>query len=157
MNTLVLIPLRIVLGLLLLGSLGVQAVIAPLLFRQASDSFPGFSSTFLGYTIALIAFVLCFQIALVAAWRLLTVVGHGIPDSPRPAVRWVDVILAAAAAATLLCGAVAAHMHFVTGTPLLLAVSGAAVGCLGGFLIVLVMRRLLILASADHRELQAVI
>jgi len=65
--------------------------------------------------VAAILFIGCGQVALLVVWRLLSFVDRGVIFTPR-AVRWVDVITACAAVATVLTAGVSIHMlGFVPG------------------------------------------
>ncbi len=63
------------------------------------------------YTAVGILGVACVQVALVALWMLLAMVERESIFSPR-AFRWIDTIIGAALAATLLAFATAAHLTF---------------------------------------------
>jgi hypothetical protein len=106
-----------------------------------------------------ILFIGCGQVALLVVWRLLSLVNGGVIFTRR-ALRWVDVILACAAAATALSAGVLIHMlGYVPGGggPMIYYLAACIAGGLAFVLLMVVMRGLLLSAVADRTELDEVI
>jgi Na+/melibiose symporter-like transporter len=94
---------------------------------------------------------------LLAVWPLLSLVDRGAIFTRR-AVRWVDVIVACAAVATVLSAGVLVHMlRFVPGGggPTSYFVAASVTGALGLALLMLVIRGVLESAMTDRTELGA--
>jgi len=154
MGQLTVIALRIVLGMALAGSVFVQAVMVPLL---ATDLAEDFSSDVAEVRVPLVAITLLgivtIQVAVICVWRLLTMVRRGTVFSAA-AFRYVDVVIGAIAAASLLMfgvGVVLAPGEAVAPESVLL-IGGAAVLIAGVALVVVVMRMLLAQAVALDTE-----
>jgi peptidoglycan/LPS O-acetylase OafA/YrhL len=101
----------------------------------------------------------CGQVALLAVWRLLSMVNGGVIFTRR-ALRWVDVITACAAVATVLSAGLLIHMlSFVPGGggPTIYFLAACVAGGLAFVLFMVVMRGLLESAIADRTELDEVI
>jgi hypothetical protein len=154
MGKLTVLALRIVLAMVLAGSLFVQAVMVPLLATDLQEDFssdvadvraPIIVITVLGFVII--------QVTAVCAWRLLTMVRRGTVFS-RAAFRYVDVIIGAAAAGSLLTLALGVTLAPGEAVPpgMVLLIGGAAVVVAGIALVVLVMRMLLAQAVARDAE-----
>ena len=148
------VALRVIIALSLLGSLIVQIMILPAVWRD-------FDEFDLPPRIAFIAIlalgVVTLQVSAVCIWRLLTLVRRDAVFSPRAFV-YVDLIAASIGFGSLLLFALAG----------LLVPGGAApgvVGLIGGFglvaagivLLVLVMRTLLMQATQLRSELDEVV
>ena len=154
MGKLTVLALRIVLAMVLAGSLFVQAVMVPLLATDLKEDFnpdvadvraPIIVITVLGFVII--------QVTAVCVWRLLTMVRRGTMFS-HAAFRYVDVIIGAAAAASLLTLALGVTLApgEAVAPGIVLLIGGAAVGVAGIALVVLVMRMLLAQAVARDAE-----
>jgi hypothetical protein len=154
MGKLTVLALRIVLAMVLAGSLFVQAVMVPLLATDLKEDFssdvadvraPIIVITVLGFVII--------QVTAVCVWRLLTMVRRGTVFS-RAAFRYVDVIIGAAAAGSLLTLALGVTLAPGEAVPpgMVLLIGGAAVVVAGIALVVLVMRMLLAQAVARDAE-----
>lgn len=113
---------RVGIVVLLLGSVLAQ-VLVPVLASQEAAIYPEVAHLAMPYTIAAIAFIGCGQVALLAVWRLLSLVDAGAILTGR-ATRWIDVIIAATVAATVLSVGVLVHLLFIVG------VGGGFVLCL---------------------------
>lgn len=158
MNRTVVTLLRATLLLLAVCALGVQALI-PFEARTMGTQFPEVSYLEVPYSIAAIAAILCFQVALFAVWRLLSMAASDQVFTD-PACHLVNVVITCAIAATAICGAVWAHLLFVeqNGGPGVFA--GVALCTIGGVaitLVLIVLRALLRTATADRHELIGVI
>ena len=97
--------------------------------------------------------------ALLVVWRLLSLVDGGVIFTGR-AVRWVEVIMACAAVATVLSAGVLVHMlGFVHAAAdrAIYYMAACIAGGLAFMLLMVVMRGLLESAVADRAELDAVI
>jgi Protein of unknown function (DUF2975) len=154
MGRLTVLALRIVLALALAGSLFVQAVMLPLL---ATDLEEDFGSDVAGVAVPVLLIIVLgivtVQVTMVCVWRLLTMVRRGTVFS-HGAFRYVDVVIGAVAAASLLLfalGVVLAPGETVAPGVVLL-VGGAALLVAGVALVVVVLRMLLALAVARDTE-----
>ena len=104
MGNLALFALRIVLAVVLAGSVFVQVVMLPLIaidLDEADD--PALSDldlTFLAVVFLVLVFlcIVMAQVVLVCVWKLLTMVRRGTVFSPG-AFRYVDIVIAAIASA----------------------------------------------------------
>lgn len=158
MNTLVRQLLRVALVVLLLGSVLAQ-VLVPVFASQVGRSIPEVEYLVVPYSVAAILFIGCGQVALLAVWRLVSRVDSGVIFTRR-AVRWVDVITACAALATVLSTGVLIHMlGFVPGGggPMIYYLAVTIAAGLAFALLMVVMRGLLESAIADRTELDEVI
>ena len=144
MSRLAILALRVVIVMMFAGLLAVQIMIIPAIGRDIDDG--GAEVAHLRWPVMVIGFlgVLAVQVALVCIWQLLTMVRRDTVFSTA-AFRYVDVIIGAAVAATLL----AMVLSFVLapgeavapGIVLLVVIGGMATA--GIALLVLVMRVLL--------------
>ena len=115
-----------IVGLLLVPSVLLQLAIPGWASAFAANN-PEVIGLDVPYSAAAIAFIACFQAALLVAWRMvwLSVDGRG---HTRGAVRCADVIVACAAIATLLTVVVAVHVNLNTpGGPALLFICLTAI------------------------------
>ena len=134
---------------------------------------PEFAPARWPYAIAGVLGVLCFEVALIPVWRLLTLVGRRDVFSGR-AVPWTNAIIVCALAEAavvlfvLLYNSFAHHDYYDPAQGMTVDVAmgtfGLSVACLGALLLIaafvllmLVMRSLLTQAIAQRRELEAVI
>lgn len=120
-------------GLIQVAVAGVLLLVTVFALLLLQIAIPGWASAFAAsnpevadlvvpYSAAAIAFVACFQVALLVAWRMvwLWVDGRG---RARGAVRCADVIVTCAAIATVLTIVVAAHVaRHTPGGPALLSI-----------------------------------
>jgi Protein of unknown function (DUF2975) len=155
MGKMAVLALRIVLAMVLAGSLVVETVMMPLLAIDLNEDFnPDMAHLRIPVIIILLLGIVAFQVTAVCVWRLLTMVRRGTVFSAG-AFRYVDVIIGAAAAASLLTfalGVVLAPGEAVAPGVVLL-IGGAGVVVAGIALVVLVMR--VLLAQAVAREAEA--
>jgi hypothetical protein len=150
--------LRVALLVLLLGSVLAQ-VLVPVYASQVATRFPEVAYLVVPYSVAAILFIGCGQVALLVVWRLLSLVDGGVIFTSR-AVRWVDVIMACAAVATVLSAGVLIHMlAFVPGGggPMVYYLAASITAGLAFVLLMVVMRGLLLSAVANRAELDEVI
>jgi hypothetical protein len=158
MHKLATVLLRVVLVVLLLGSVLAQ-VLVPVFASETGTRFPEVAYLVVPYSVAAILFIGCGQVALLAVWRLVSLVDAGTIFTRR-AVRWVDVITACGTLVTVLSAGVLIHMlRFVPGGggPMIYYLAACIVGGLAFALLMLVMRGLLVAAIADRTELDGVI
>ena len=158
MNQLARQLLRVALVVLLLGSVLAQVVV-PAYASEVGTRFPDVAYLVVPYSVAAILFIGCGQVALLVVWRLLSLVDGGVIFTRR-AVRWVDVITACAAVATVLSAGVLIHMlGFVPGGggPMIYYLAACVAGGLAFALLMVVMRGLLVSAIAVRTELDEVI
>ncbi|NWL33938.1 DUF2975 domain-containing protein [Paenarthrobacter nitroguajacolicus] len=152
MGKLTILALRIVIAMVLAGSLFVQVRMVPLL---SNDLFEAGAPD--GPRVALLAIVvlgiLCVQVVSVCVWRLLTMVRRGTVFS-HGAFRFVDIIFGAIAlAAVLVFGIAVILAPGETAPGIVMLICGAALMIGGVALVVLVMRTLL--AQAVARDVEA--
>ncbi|MFW0773376.1 DUF2975 domain-containing protein [Paenarthrobacter nitroguajacolicus] len=152
MGKLTVLALRVVVAIVLAGSLFVQVRMVPMLSTDLIEA--GAPD---GPRIALLAIVvlgiLCVQVVAVCVWRLLTMVRSGTVFSHR-AFRFVDIIFGAIAiAAVLMFGIAVILAPGETAPGIVLLICGAALMIGGVALVVLVMRTLL--AQAVARDVEA--
>ena len=151
MGKLTVLALRIVIALVLAGSLFVQVWMVPLLSIDMEEA-----GAPTGPRIALLAIVVlgivCVQVTAVCVWRLLTMVRKGTVFS-HGAFRYVDVIFGAIAVAALLMFGIAVLLAPGEVAPgVVLLICGASLMIAGVALIVLVLRTLLAQAVARDAE-----
>ena len=149
--------LRVALVVLLLGTVLAQ-VLLPVFASEEGRIFPEVAHLVVPYSVAGILFIACVQVALLVVWRLLSMVNGGVIFTRR-ALRWVDVITACAAVATVMCTGPMIHLLFFVGVggPLILWLAACLAGGLAFVLLMVVMRGLLESAIADRTELDEVI
>lgn len=153
MGKLTILALRIVLAVVLAGTLFVQAVMVPLLASDLSEAGPAAEAVRLPVSVIVVLGLIAVQVVLVCVWCLLTMARRGTVFSTA-AFRYVDVVIAAVSAAALLLfglGAVLAPGEGVAPGVVLL-IGGAGVAVAGVALIVLVLRALLAQAVAIDAE-----
>ena len=93
-----LLALRIVLAMVLAGSLFVQAVMVPLFWHRPRGARPTAASR-IAFVAIMVLGIVTVQVTAVCVWRLLTMVRRGTVFS-HAAFRYVDVIIGAIAAAS---------------------------------------------------------
>lgn len=149
--------LRVALVILLLGCVLAQ-VLVPVFASQEKLTFPEVAYLAAPYSVAAILCIGCGQVALLAVWRLLSLVNKGVIFRSG-ALRWVDVIMACVAVAGLLSAGVLIHLLVFVGVggPLLYYLAACAVVAIAFVLLTIVVRGLLAEVIADRTELDAVI
>lgn len=154
MGRLTVLALRAVIVTLLAGSLGVQAVMLPLLASDLEGLDPEYRHLRTPLIVIVFLGLVTAQTVLVCVWRLVTMARRGTVFS-HAAFRYVHVVIGAFVAAALLVfalGAVLAPGEAVA-PGIVLLLGGAGLGVLGIALIVLVLRMLL--AQAVARDVEA--
>ncbi|WP_182523320.1 DUF2975 domain-containing protein [Nocardioides dongkuii] len=159
MGRLTILALRVVLALALVGSLGVQTVMVPLLAADMEGADPDVLELRTPLVVLLVLGILTTQVVMVCIWQLLTMVRRGTVFS-HGAFRYVDVIIGAVAAAALLLFALAWVLApgEAVAPGIVLLIGGAGGVVTGIALVVLVMRALLAQAvdrDAEAQQLQA--
>jgi Protein of unknown function (DUF2975) len=149
MGTLTVRALRVVLALVLVGTVFVQvAMVVALAIKPDDGSLP-----LTAFRVIAILGMVSAQVALACVWRLVTMVRRGTVFSPA-AFRYVDIVIGAIVAAALLWFAVtginAPGQRDDPGVTLIMG--GIGVAILGVALIVLVLRMLLAQAVARDGE-----
>ena len=158
MNKLARQLLRTALLVLVLGSVLAQ-ILVPVFASEVGTRFPEVAHLVVPYSVAGILVIACGQVALLAVWRLLSLVNAGVIFTRR-ALRWVDIITAFAAVATVLSAGTMIHLLFfvgVGGPGVVLGLAATLAGGLAFVLLMTVMRGLLESAIADRTELDEVI
>ena len=154
MGQLTVLALRIVLAMVIAGSLFVQAVMVPLLAMDVEEEIGADHADLRAALIVIVVLgIVTIQVTVVCVWRLLTMVKRGTVFS-HAAFRYVDVMFAAAVVASLLTfglGVILAPGEAVA-PGIVLLIGGAAVIVAGIALIVLVLRMLLAQAVARDAE-----
>ncbi len=154
MGRLTILALRIVLAMVLAGSLFVQAVMVPLLATDLHEDFgPDVADVGVPLIVITVLGIVTIQVTVICVWRLVTMVRRGTVFS-HAAFRYVDIVIGAVATASLLTfglGVVLAPGETVAPGVVLL-IGGLAVIVAGIALIVLVMRMLLAQAVARDAE-----
>ena len=150
MGKLTVIALRIVLAMVLAGSLFVQAVMVPLFWADLDDAPAGVRTSLV---VIVILGIVAMQVTAVCVWRLLTMVRRGTVFSDA-AFGYVDVIIGAVSVASLLTFAVGVTLApgDAAAPGVVLLIGGVGVVVAGIALIVLVMRMLLAQAVARDAE-----
>jgi Protein of unknown function (DUF2975) len=150
------LALRAVIAVALAGSLLVQGALTPLLWRDLDEAPDGVRPALV---VIVVLVVLTMQVVAVCLWRLLTMVRRGTVFSPA-AFRYVDVVIGAISAASVLTfgiALVAAYSNRTTSgdevAPGVVGlVCGASLVVAGVALVVLVLRVLLAQAVALDSE-----
>lgn len=162
MKNLTVLALRIVLAIVLAGSLFVQVVLVPLIADDLADG--GLAVVRVPLVIIVILGIVTIQVSVICLWRLMTMVRQGTVFS-HAAFRYVDVIFGAACAASVLTLAFAVTLAIpnrinepgvadVVAPGIVLLICGLAVIVAGVALLVLVLRMLLAQAVARDAEAQ---
>ncbi|NQD88476.1 DUF2975 domain-containing protein [Paenarthrobacter sp. CM16] len=152
MGKLTILALRIVIAMVLAGSLFVQLWMVPLLSTDLVEAGAPDGPRVALLVIAVLG-ILCVQVVAVCVWRLLTMVRRGTVFS-HGAFRFVDVIFGAIAAAAVLTFGIAVILAPGDIAPgVVMLICGAALMIGGVALVVLVMRTLL--AQAVARDVEA--
>jgi hypothetical protein len=158
MNTLVIWLLRAALVVILVVSVLLQIGV-PIYASNVGRWEPKVDHLVIPYSVALILFIVCGQVAIIATWRLLSLVTGGVIFTAG-ALRWVNVIIVSASVAVGLTACVLIHLWSFIPTgpgPTVFYVAGAFFAGLTFVLLMIVMRGLLVAAVADRTELDAVI
>ncbi len=159
MKNSLLVVLRVLLAVLLAGSLLVQLVIIPWMAWAVASDAPEFAYLAAPYVAAAILAIACAQVVLVSTWRLTLLVGSdAIFDAS--SLRWVNLMVRASAVATALTAAVAIQVGFVKSAgpvTVFLGLYGCALGAAAFWMILLVLRGLLRAAVANKAELDEVV
>ena len=159
MNRLAVAALRVMIVILFLAALSTQLWFIPqLAFKNARD-FPELAYLAAPYAVLWVAIVVNAQVTLVAVWVLLGKVRRGAIFSPS-SFRWVNGIIAAGAIATVLLTAFEFHLlgaEDLGGPPLGMLLTALVVVGAAFVLIMLVMRGLLLQATALQSELEEVV
>jgi hypothetical protein len=150
MGNLTVLALRVVLGIALAGSLFVQAVMVPLLWADLDEA-P--TAVRVPVVVLVILGILTMQVTAVCVWRLLTMVRRGTVFS-HAAFRYVDIIIGAIAAASLLTFGMAVTLApgEAVAPGIVGLICGLSLVVAGVALVVLVLRMLLAQAVARDAE-----
>ncbi|MEV6400825.1 DUF2975 domain-containing protein [Streptomyces sp. NPDC051907] len=154
MGKLPVLALRAVLAVLLVGSVFVQTVMAPLLAADLEGLNADHAYLRTPLLVITVLGVVTVQVVLVSVWRLVTMVRRGTVFS-RAAFRYVHLVIGAFVAAACLVFALGVLLAPGEAVPpgMILLLGGAGMGVLGVALIVLVLR--LLLAQAIARDVEA--
>lgn len=155
----VILALRVLLALVFLVLLLGQAVVIPDFAAESAAAFPEVAFLAAPYTVIAVAGIACVQAGLFATWVLLSMVERNAIFSEH-AFRWVNVIIGAAIALTILTLFAGIHLSAVVqvgGPGVLLAVSAAGIAGASIVLLMFVMRGLLRSATTLENELAEVV
>jgi hypothetical protein len=157
MSKLIIWLLRVALVVLLVGSALAQ-VLVPAFASEAARTFPEVGYLVVPYSVAGILVIACGQVALLAVWRLVSMISGGVIFTRR-SLRWVDVITACGAVATVLNAGVWTHLLVVHGggPGIILWLAASLAGGFAFVLLMIVMRGLLESAINHGTELDEVI
>ena len=151
MDKLTILALRIVIALCLAGSLFVQVVIVPLFWADLENA-PLWGR--ISLVVIIVLGILTMQVTAVCVWQLLSMVRKDSVFS-QAAFRYVDVIFAAVAAASVLTFALAVILAPGGTAPGIVGlICGISLAVAGAALVVLVLRMLLTQALARDAEAQ---
>ena len=151
MDKLTILALRIVIALCLAGSLFVQVVIVPLFWADLENA-PLWGR--ISLVVIIVLGILTMQVTAVCVWQLLSMVRKDSVFS-HAAFRYVDVIFAAVAAASVLTFALAVILAPGGTAPGIVGlICGISLAVAGAALVVLVLRMLLTQALARDAEAQ---
>ena len=151
MDRLTILALRIVIALCLAGSLFVQVVIVPLFWADLENA-PLWGR--ISLVVIIVLGIVTMQVTAVCVWQLLSMVRKGSVFS-HAAFRYVDVIFAAVAAASVLTFALAVILAPGGTAPGIVGlICGISLAVAGAALVVLVLRMLLTQALARDAEAQ---
>ena len=150
MGSLTVLALRIVLAIALAGSLFVQAVMVPLFWVDLEEAPAGVR---VPVVVIVLLGIVTMQVTAVCVWRLLTMVRRGTVFS-HAAFRYVDIVIGAIAAASILTFGLAVTLAPGEAVPpgMVLLICGASLIVAGVALVVLVLRMLLAQAVARDAE-----
>ncbi|MFF7264086.1 DUF2975 domain-containing protein [Streptomyces sp. NPDC008159] len=154
MGKLTTLALRVVIAVLLAGSVLVQGVMVPLLAADLDDLDPDMAQVRTPVLVIVVLGVVTVQAVLVCVWRLVTMVRRDTVFS-HAAFRYVHGVIGAMVAASALVfalGVVLAPGEAVA-PGIVLLLGGVSLAVLGVALIVLVLR--LLLAKAVARDIEA--
>jgi uncharacterized protein YhhL (DUF1145 family) len=157
-NQVVVNVLRVLLVIAALVILLVQAVFLPWLSGEMARDLPAEAHMRWPILILAVLGLLCVQAVIVCTFRLLGFVRDGRVFTPS-ALGWVDGIIGAFAAGSLVCLATITYQSMtIAGPPLwMLALWGGALAGAGLALLVWVMRALLVQATTLRTEMEMVI
>ncbi|PRX49937.1 Protein of unknown function (DUF2975) [Prauserella shujinwangii] len=148
------LALRIVLAMVLAGTLFVQVVMVPLLATDLREAGPDLARVRVPFVVITVLGLVTVQVTAVSVWRLLTMVRRGTVFS-HASFRYVDIVIGAIAAASVLTFGLAVTLApgEAVAPGVVLLICGLSVLIAGIALIVLVQRMLL--AKAVARDVEA--
>ncbi|KAB8301754.1 DUF2975 domain-containing protein [Bifidobacterium apri] len=158
-NPVVIVVLKIALAVFIIISVIAQVWALPLVARRSAQDAPQYAPYATGYLLAVIAALACFEIGLIAVWRLASLSARGTVFA-NDSLIWVDIIIACVSIAALLALGLFIHTAFIAHLKPLAVPLGAllvALGLLAMLLLIIVLRALLVSATAQRDELEAVI
>jgi hypothetical protein len=156
MNRVLVVLLRLLLVIVFVVCLAVQVMAIPAIAGQSASRYPGYAHLASTYTVLWICVVACAQVALVCIWMLLGKVRRGVIFSSRAFV-WVNGIVGAGVLATALAIGQAVLLFANNSGPVWVLLAVVAVVGAAFTLVVVVMRTLLLQATALQTELAEVV
>ena len=152
MGKLAVLALRLVIGVVLAGSLFVQVWMVPLLSTDLEQAGAPEAAR-IAFLVIVVLGILCVQVVAICVWRLLTMVRRGTVFS-NGAFKFVDIIFWAVSAAAVLVFSIAVLLAPGDVAPgVVLLICGAALMVGGVALVIRVLRTLL--AQAVARDVEA--
>jgi hypothetical protein len=146
------LALRLVIGVVLAGSLFVQVWMVPLLSTDLEQAGAPEAAR-IAFLVIVVLGILCVQVVAICVWRLLTMVRRGTVFS-NGAFKFVDIIFWAVSAAAVLVFSIAVLLAPGDVAPgVVLLICGAALMVGGVALVIRVLRTLL--AQAVARDVEA--
>ena len=108
------LPLRVVLGALGLFALFSQALLVPREAGEYAAAYPSAAYLAVPYAVAVVAAIACFEVALLAAWQILTAaVADAAPGSTTP--KWANVVAVSLSLTGVILAGICAHAGSVAG------------------------------------------
>lgn len=154
MSRATILTLRIAIALSLVGSLAIQVLILPTVWRDLSDAPTGWRVA----SVTIVAlWLVCLQVVAICIWRLVSMAADDAVFSAR-AFRFVDVVIGAISAAAILTAGFATLLVPGQVAPGAVGIIyGAALATGGVALVVVVMKSLLRKAIEMRSELDEVV
>ncbi|GAB3548458.1 hypothetical protein GCM10027404_12380 [Arthrobacter tumbae] len=105
---------RVLIGALAAGSLLAQFVLVPQVASDAAERYPEVAHLEIPYLTAVVAALGFFEVALLAAWRLLAVTNSAVAGKERLGLtggskRWIDVMTASLCSTALIFAGICVH------------------------------------------------
>lgn len=159
MNAALTVLLRTFLVLIFLGCLLWQLWVVPTLAQENAVQFPEVAFLALPYAVVVIAAIACMQVALIAIWKLLSLVDRRAIFNQHAFI-WVNIIIGAIALATVLALGLGIHLLGILnvgGPGIALAIMALTICGIAFLLLMLVMKGLLRGATSLEDELAEVV
>jgi len=159
MNPIVVAALRVLLVLIFAGTVITQVAIIPPIASASAGNYPELAYLAVPYAVLWIAVVIAVQVALASLWILLGKARRGAIFTGS-AFAWVNGIIVASLAATLLVAGFVVHLISLGEpgrSPIVFPLAGIVVAGVAFTLVMVVMRGLLRQATQLQTELEEVV